>query len=135
MIHVTCAILLDGGKVLLAQNRASSDHPFQWEFPGGKIKPGESAESCIVREIMEELNLKIKIEGALRPVEHEYSIKTVRLIPFICTIISGTMELNNHQDTKWVSLNKLMNYDLAEADRRLILLKANWISLKKYIGK
>ncbi len=133
MIDVTCALIIKEGKVLLTQNGPESDHAFQWEFPGGKIKPGESAEACIKREILEELELQITTEYSLIPVEYDYQIKKIWLIPFICTIENGNLSLNEHLAEKWVNVADLENEDLPEADRRVIQIPQNKVLLKKYI--
>jgi len=121
--------------VLLTQNGPESDHPWQWEFPGGKIKTGESDEACIKREILEELDLTIKIERNMIPVEHNYNIKTIRLIPFICSILEGTLHLNEHVANKWVHIEDLKSEDLSEADKRLILMPENKSILEEYARK
>ena len=135
MIQVTCAIIIDCGKILIAQNNESSDHPFQWEFPGGKVKTGETEKECIVREIEEELNLTVEVVEALTPVEYDYKIKAIRLIPFVCSLVSGEMKLNDHRAVKWMTIDELGELDLAEADKVLIQLVENRTRLKKYLGE
>ncbi len=135
MIQVTCAIIIEKGKVLVAQNNENSDHAFQWEFPGGKVKTGETVEDCIVREIQEELNLNVQIEEKLTPVEYDYEIKSIRLIPYVCVVVSGDLKLNDHKDIKWLDLDELTELDWAEADRRLLFEKENLYRLEKYLGK
>jgi 8-oxo-dGTP diphosphatase len=135
MIQVTCAIIIHQGKILVAQNNESSDHPFQWEFPGGKIKSGETEEACIVREITEELNLIVEVAAVLTPVEYDYKIKAIRLIPFVCELISGKIKLNDHNAVKWVTVDELDELDLAGADKVLMQLAENRDRLKKYAGE
>lgn len=135
MIQVTCAIIIDCGKILVAQNNEDSDHPLQWEFPGGKVKTGETETDCIIREIKEELNLTVEVVGALVPVEHDYNIKTIRLIPFVCRLLSGDLKLNDHNAIEWISANELNEVDFAEADRILISNAENGERLKKYLGE
>lgn len=135
MIEVTCALIIENNRVLIAQNNSGSNHPFQWEFPGGKIQLNESPRSCISREIQEELDVTILIEKELTPVEHDYGNKQIRLIPFMCTIESGTVKLNEHLAFEWVNYEKLLNANLSEADLRLIRLAENRKILKEYIGK
>ena len=135
MIQVACAIIIDRGKILIAQNNESSDHPFQWEFPGGKVKTGETEKECIVREIEEELNLTVEVVEALTPVEYDYKIKAIRLIPFVCSLVSGEMKLNDHKAVKWMTIDELGELDLAEADKGLIQLVENRTRLKKYLGE
>ena len=135
MIQVTCAIIIDQGKILVAQNNESSDHPFQWEFPGGKVKSGETEKECVIREIKEELNLTVEVKEALTPVDHDYKIKVIRLIPFVCSLVSGNLKLNDHNAVKWVSIDELDELDLAEADKELLEMGENRKRLKKYTGK
>lgn len=135
MIQVTCAIIIHRGKILVAQNNEYSDHPFQWEFPGGKLKPGETERDCIVREIKEELNLVVKVEKALIPVDHVYKTKAICLIPFVCSIVSGSLKLNDHNAVKWLYLKEIDDMDLAEADKALIGVAENCKRLKEYPGE
>ncbi|MCY1720331.1 NUDIX domain-containing protein [Prolixibacteraceae bacterium Z1-6] len=135
MIQVACALIIHDGKVLLAQNGSNSDHHLQWEFPGGKIKPDETEEQCIRREIREELELEIEIVDSLKAVVHDYNIKKIRLIPFICKLNGGNLKLNDHINAEWVELNDLFEYDLSEADKKLIEIHRNQKILKKYIWK
>ncbi|MEN8118331.1 MAG: (deoxy)nucleoside triphosphate pyrophosphohydrolase [Bacteroidota bacterium] len=120
MIQVTCALIFQDNKVLITQNGEDSDHPFQWEFPGGKVKSGESPQECIIREIKEELELGIKVMNTLQPVEYDYKIKEIRLTPFVCSIIEGELKLNEHADGKWVDFDELTKFDLAAADKKLV---------------
>jgi len=85
MIDVTCAVIRnEDDEVLIVQRGEFTDHPLKWEFPGGKINQGESEEDCILREIKEELSMEIVICGRLPDVIHDYGLKKIRLIPFIC---------------------------------------------------
>lgn len=135
MIDVSCAIILKGNKILMAQNLSTSDHPLQWEFPGGKIKQGETPEECIVREIREELSLKISIIKKMVPVKYDYGFKAIRLIPFLCEIKRGTLRLNDHEAIKWIRPAELQKLDLAAADKVLIEHSQNAAFLKEYIGE
>ncbi|WP_346858779.1 (deoxy)nucleoside triphosphate pyrophosphohydrolase [uncultured Draconibacterium sp.] len=132
MIQVTCALIVSEGKVLIAQNKEDSDHPFQWEFPGGKLKAGETEEQCICREIKEELELEIRILERLLGVEYDYGIKKIELIPFVCSIESGELKLNDHIKTAWVEMAELGTVDFSAADKKLIGIDSNQKSLKKY---
>lgn len=135
MIQVSCALIIKQGKVLITQNGGASDHPYQWEFPGGKIKPGETKEAAIIREISEELDVNIKVNESLIPVDHDYGIKQIKLIPFVCSIADGILKLNNHISHKWVALHKLEDIDFSDADKRLIRIEENCKLLQKYSGK
>ena len=90
--------------------------PLKWEFPGGKIEPGENEEECIKREIFEELNIHIKIERKLTPVLHQYPNFKINLIPFITEYVSGDLILKEHSDHVLVDKEELYRLDWAEAD-------------------
>lgn len=135
MLKVTCAIIIKENKILITQRGRESDHALKWEFPGGKVKKGETNRAAIKREIFEELQLKIEIVKVLLPVIHHYSEFSIELNPFLCTIKSGKMVLNEHTDYKWITLDKLLNFDLTEADKKLIQRAETSQFLKEYIGK
>jgi len=115
-IHVTCAIIERDGLVLAAQRSAGMSMPRKWEFPGGKIRPDEKPEECLCREIDEELGIQIVTTRPLKPATHDYSTFTITLYPFICSIISGKMKLNEHAAITWLPPEKLATLDWAEAD-------------------
>jgi 8-oxo-dGTP diphosphatase len=117
MIDVTCAIIRnEDNKILIVQRGETSDHPFKWEFPGGKITPEETEEECIFREIAEELSMEIVIVAKLPVVQHNYGFKQIRLIPFICDTLDEIPFLSEHLAYKWVQAEKLTSVDFSEAD-------------------
>ena len=117
MIKVSCAIILNSiGKILVTQRSATMPLPLKWEFPGGKIETGETAEECLIREIKEELNIEIEITGSLSPNDHQYPNKLIRLIPFICRQTGGDLTLKEHAEYKWLDAKDLLDLDWAEAD-------------------
>jgi 8-oxo-dGTP diphosphatase len=117
MIRVTCAIIRnDENEVLVVQRGKKTDPPFKWEFPGGKIKDGESEEECIIREIREELSMDIVICGKLPEVKHDYINKQIVLIPFICDTLDDLPLLAEHNAFKWISPADLKDLDFSEAD-------------------
>lgn len=132
MIDVTCALIIQNHKILVAQNNPTSDQAGKWEFPGGKIKPNETAEECIVREIMEELELSVSVSHKLEEVAYDYGRKIIRLIPFICKIEGGEIVLHDHQAIKWLSREELNDLDFSAADRALLNTKSNKDFLMKY---
>ncbi len=92
-----------------------------WEFPGGKVHMGEAPKDCIVREIKEELSLVVSPITALEQVEHTYEgkdgpEKTIQLIPFICSILDGTLELREHTEARWLWPEDLKTLKLCPAD-------------------
>jgi len=117
VIKVTCALIVnEQHQVLAAQRSASMNLPLKWEFPGGKIELGETAEDCLVREIKEELNIGIEVLSELPANIHAYPTITIMLIPFVCKPISGPIVLKEHNDFKWLNKNELLALDWAEAD-------------------
>jgi len=117
MIDVTCAIIRnEDNEVLIVQRGENTDHPFKWEFPGGKKNSNESEEECILREINEELSMDIVICGHLNPVIYDYGHKQVRLIPFICDTLNELPLLSEHIAFKWIVSEDLIDIDFSEAD-------------------
>ncbi|MBK7408458.1 MAG: (deoxy)nucleoside triphosphate pyrophosphohydrolase [Saprospirales bacterium] len=117
MIHVTCALIERDGLVLAAQRSGTMRLPWKWEFPGGKQEPGETLETCIIREIKEELDLDIHITGAMSSQTHiNQKGMEICLHPFLCTIIGGELLLKEHAQIKWLPPQELPTLDWAEAD-------------------
>jgi 8-oxo-dGTP diphosphatase len=135
MLKVTCALIIEDNRILITQNNINSDHPLQWEFPGGKVKKNEVFEDCIKREIKEELDIEIQILKTLEPAVFDYGIKKIELIPFLCSIKKGNIRLKVHKDLEWISFKKLGFVNLSGADRALIEIEENRKILKEYIGK
>jgi 8-oxo-dGTP diphosphatase len=133
MLQVTCAIIIRQNKILVTQRNVDSDHPLHWEFPGGKLIPGEMEEECISREIREELEIEIEIRKPMISLVYDYGFKQIVLIPFLCVIKSGEIKLKEHHDLKWVTLKDLEKIDFAAADRKLIQHSGNQEILKKHL--
>lgn len=117
MITVSCAIILNEREEVFVAQRSSKMHlPLKWEFPGGKVEDGESLQDCLIREIKEEFDMTIEITRQLPPNEHEYTDKTIKLIPFLCSWIAGDIYLKEHAGYKWLEPKNLLDLDWAEAD-------------------
>jgi 8-oxo-dGTP diphosphatase len=117
MIDVTCAVIRnEDDEILVVQRGDKTDHPFKWEFPGGKVKPGETEEECIIREIREELSMDIVICRRLPDVEHDYGHKQIKLIPFVCDTLDDLPFLTEHIAFRWVDIKELIKIDFSEAD-------------------
>ncbi len=100
-INVTAAIIRRGKEVLITKRGQDQPYPGRWEFPGGKIEPGEKAEDCLVREILEELGVKIQVEESFFIYEHDYNRpdgKKHRFFSFWCKILEGEPSLRVHDD-------------------------------------
>lgn len=120
MIDVTCAIITDKDKILAVQRGPETDHPFLWEFPGGKTGKGETDEEAICREIREELSVEVEITGRLGTVEQDYGNKQIRLIPFVCRICGGSLHLTEHIAFCWILPEQTSLLNWSEADLKLI---------------
>jgi 8-oxo-dGTP diphosphatase len=119
-IQVTCAIIERNGLVLAARRSRSMRMPLKWEFPGGKIEPGENPEACLHRELMEEMALCVTVKRVMPSLTHAYPAFTVTLHPFVCEILSGEMILNEHHAVAWLKPEELPALDWVEADRTLV---------------
>ncbi len=115
-VRVACAVIEDGGMILAAQRSETMHMPLKWEFPGGKLKEGESAEVCLIRELMEELGVRVRIVRALPPVFHCYGDFTIELIPFVCTLAGGALQLHEHRAIAWLPPRLLSELDWPAAD-------------------
>lgn len=122
MIEVTCAIIERKGQILAVQRSEEMSHPFQWEFPGGKLDPGENLEECIVREIMEELSITVTPYAKLAAVEYDYGNKQLRLHPYLCMMPEEDIHLTEHLDLYWADTQEMAGIDLAAADRIVLEL-------------
>jgi 8-oxo-dGTP diphosphatase len=132
MIAVTCAIIRnEENEILVVQRGKATDHPFKWEFPGGKLAHDETEEECIIREVKEELSMEIIICGKLADVDHDYGHKQIRLISFICDTLDEIPFLSEHIAYRWVEEKDLMTLDFSEAD---VFVAKNYLERTK-IGK
>lgn len=119
-IHVACAIIQKNNLILATQRSAAMSLPLKWEFPGGKLEAGETAQECLLRELREELGISVRVGQALEPLTHAYDRFTVTLYPFLCDQISDMPILHEHAAARWLSVHELSSLDWAEADLPLI---------------
>ena len=116
MILVSAAIIISNDKILIAKRGKTKRLPNLWEFPGGKVEKNESPEVCVVREIQEELNVNIKVNCHYKTVQYIYDFGDIKLISFLTEYESGTIELTEHADYKWVDIDELYHFEFAPAD-------------------
>ena len=117
-IEVVAAVILYNNKILCVQRGDNKYNyiAFKYEFPGGKVESGETNEAAIKREILEELNLDIKIDFQFITVNHEYPDFILVMHSFICSCSSPSLELTEHIDFKWLDKTELKSLDWAAAD-------------------
>ena len=119
-IHVCCAVIVDGARVFAARRGPNASHAMKWEFPGGKMEPGESEEACLHRELAEELNIKIRIVQRLQEVRYAYPGFRIVLIPFVCAIQGAPPKCSEHHEAGWFTCEELCSMNLTEADACLL---------------
>lgn len=122
-VTVSGAIILrenKGIKEIFATQRGYGDFKGGWEIPGGKLEPGETPEQCIVREIREELATEVKAEKILGVVDYDYPSFHLTMHCILCTIVSGDLELLEHEAAKWVNKDTLRSVDWLPADHLIL---------------
>jgi 8-oxo-dGTP diphosphatase len=118
---VAAALILRGGEVLIGQRRPDQPMALQWEFPGGKIEAGESAEQALARELDEELGIVATVGARVTRIRHNYRHGgAVDLQFFAVNEFTGEIENRIFNQLKWVKLESLTEYDFLAADRGLI---------------
>jgi 8-oxo-dGTP diphosphatase len=116
-IDVAGAVIFnDRNEILCAQRSPSMSQPGLWEFPGGKIEPGETPESCLIREIREELDCLIEVRERIADATHHYPGLAVRLITYRARILEGTPRPKEHARLVWLPLSEIAKLDWAPAD-------------------
>lgn len=118
-IRVVAAVIRKENKIFCTQ-RGYGDFKGGWEFPGGKIEEGESPQEALVREIKEELDADIKVGDLIKTVEYDYPTFHLSMDCFWCELVSGEIELKEHEDAKWLDKNNIDSVDWLPADLDLI---------------
>lgn len=118
-IEVVAAIIRDGGRIFATQ-RGYGEFKDGWEFPGGKIEPGETPQQALVREIREELDTEIEVGELLQTVEYDYPAFHLTMHCFWCTVRKGELVLKEHEAAKWLTGETLDSVEWLPADRGLI---------------
>ncbi len=120
---VVCAVIVRMNLVFIARKKKGKSNGGFWEFPGGKIEPGELEKEALERELKEELGMTIRVKQRLETVKHLYTEKalSIELIPYICDFISMEPGIQtDHDKYEWVELSKLDDYKIAKADTLII---------------
>ncbi|WP_087003492.1 (deoxy)nucleoside triphosphate pyrophosphohydrolase [Brevibacterium yomogidense] len=115
-IVVVGAVLVRNGDVLCAQRSQDMTLPGMWEFPGGKLELGESAQQALVRELDEELAIEAEIGERVDETEYEYDFGVVNLTTYWGNIISGEPQAREHAELRWLPIAELAQLDWAPAD-------------------
>ncbi len=117
MMDVVCGVIGNPEGAYLACLRPSGKHlGGLWEFPGGKVDPGEDPETALIRELREELEIEVEVGDALTPVIWNYGEREIRLIPYHCRIVSGQLRALEHEELRWCSPSNFGELSWAPAD-------------------
>ena len=103
-------------KEIFATQRGYGDYKDGWEFPGGKLEPGETPQQCIEREIREELATEVRAERVLGVVDYDYPTFHLTMHCILCTIVSGELKLLEHEAARWLTKETLRSVDWLPAD-------------------
>ncbi len=124
-ISVVAAYIKKDGRVLLTKRPLHKPRGGLWEFPGGKLEPGENPENALIREIKEELGIEIKVGEFLAEIDHDYPEIKIRLMCYVADIVKGEPCSLEGQKIAWVLPEDILDLKLAEADQKL------WQKLKQ----
>ena len=121
-IHVVAAIIHDSDGRVFATQRGYGDFKDYWEFPGGKMEAGETAEEALKREIWEELETRIVVERFVMTVEWDYPQFHLTMHCYRCHVESGYLELKEHEAARWLAKDELESVEWLPADLQIIAL-------------
>lgn len=127
-VNVVAALIINQDKVFATQ-RGYGEFKDGWEFPGGKIEPGETPEQALKREIQEELATEIRVEQPLITVEYDYPTFHLSMQCFLCKVERGNLTLLEHEAAKWLSYDELNSVDWLPADQVVVT------AFRKYLVK
>lgn len=128
MVEVVAALIWDRDKFMICQRPANKARALLWEFVGGKVEAGETKEQALVRECREELAITLSVGEIFMGVVHHYPEITIHLTLFNATIAEGVPELREHKDIRWITVDKIAEYDFCPADEEIL------VAIKHRIG-
>ena len=113
-------VIGEGDRVLITQRRADQALPLQWEFPGGKVEPGEAPVDALVRELREELGVTVAVGRIWDVLFHAYPAFDLVMLVYVCRIVDGSPRAVEVADLAWVPPRDLARWDIPPADRPLV---------------
>lgn len=125
-IKVAAAIIIHD-KMIFATQRGYGEFKDGWEFPGGKLEPGESSQDALRREIREELDTEIEVGRLFDTVEYDYPAFHLSMDCFLCKIVSGNLVLKEHEAAKWLRGEELGSVAWLPADKDLVVKLAEYL--------
>lgn len=118
--EVVAALIWDGDRFLICQRPAHKARGLLWEFVGGKVEPGETKEQALIRECWEELAVTVSVGEVFMEVDHIYPDLHVHLTLFNAAIIEGTPQMLEHNDIRWITPEKILQYEFCPADEEIL---------------
>lgn len=119
-IEVSAGLVFHDGRLLITQRKPDAHLGGLWEFPGGKREPGETFESCLVRELLEELGITVDVVELIEEIPHDYPGKLVLLRFYRCRLVLGEPKPIGCHALAWVTRDKIRNYSFPAADSSLL---------------
>ena len=120
MTDVVAALIWQGDRFLICRRPAHKARGLRWEFVGGKTEPGETREAALVRECMEELAVTVEVGDVFMEVDHVYPDLTVHLTLFNACITDGEIQLLEHNDAKWITVDEIDRFAFCPADEEIL---------------
>jgi len=120
MTEVVAALIWEEGRFLICQRPAHKARGLLWEFVGGKVEPGETKPEALIRECWEELAVTVAVGDVFMELTHTYPDLTVHLTLFHAKIESGTPQLLEHNDIRWIRAEQISQYDFCPADEEIL---------------
>lgn len=120
MIKVVAGILKKDDKILIARKKEGKSLAGYWEFPGGKIEEGETPQESLIRELMEEMRIKVKVNEYVGESIYDYGNIVISLKGYLAEILEGEITLTDHDKYEWVTLEEVCSYKIAPADIQLV---------------
>ena len=129
MLIVVAGVVLRQGRLMICRRRAGASNGMKWEFPGGKIEPGESPEDALERELKEELDIGVRVGRIMDAVFFRYPDRDVLVLFYRCGIIGGEPRTIDCDAVAWAAPGELAQYDFAGADR--VFVERNFGQLER----
>jgi 8-oxo-dGTP diphosphatase len=117
---VTAGIIRKDNAYLIAKRKAGGDLSGKWEFPGGKVKPGEDEREGLVRELEEELAITVTVGEFLCGTRFQHNLKSYELHAYFVEIVGGTLTLLEHDEIRWVGREDFDLFDFADSDQVIV---------------
>ena len=120
IVQVAAALIWDEDKFMICQRPTNKTRPLQWEFVGGKAEEVETRQQALVRECMEELGVTVNVGDIFMELDHQYPDIFIHLTLFNASIKSGTPQMLEHNDIRWIHPREIPQYTFCPADKEIL---------------